>query len=530
MNAMIRVAVLLMILAQRASTQSAPTLILTDGKVFTADSLHPWAEAIAICGDKVVAVGSSADIRRLAGRTTRAISLGGRVVIPGINDSHDHLGEAALGPGFSTGPSPMPNPASQVVLDSVRAIAARSSRGTWIRTPIGIGVLGDPTVNRAALDMIAPNNPVMLHAWWGHGAIINSAALRVLGIRDDVQDPLGGWYTRNANGRLTGRLDEYAAWDAQRRLGSMQPERELTRSLRETSDSSLRFGVTSVQDMAGFMTPELTARVFRAAHIPLRIRLIRWSIPTATSLNTSEWKSIPTQVAPRVIVEGRKWVLDGTPIEEFALSRTPYPGRPGWYGRLEFPADTMRAIIAAALRPGAPQLHLHIVGDSTAELVLGYMEALAPDSVWRKLRVRIEHGNSITGDRIPRAARKGIVIAQPRGDVPYKSWRAAGITVAYGSDMLRNPFVHMIGVVTGGSHPAEALSREEAVRAFTYGAAYAERREGEKGTLAPGMLADLAVLSQDIFAVPPQALPATRSVLTIIGGRVAYSGLTSKRN
>jgi hypothetical protein len=225
-------------------------------------------------------------------------------------------------------------------------------------------------------------------------------------------------------------------------------------------------------------------------------------------------------------VDGRKWVFDGTPIEQLALRTTPYPGRPNWFGRLEFPPDTMRAILAAALRPGAPQLHIHIVGDSTAELVLGMMESLAPDSVWRPRRVRIEHGISITGDRIARVARKGIVIAQPRGDVPYKSWRAAGITVAYGSDMLRNPFIHMITVVTGGAHPEEALSREDAVRAYTFGSAYAERREAEKGTLAPGMLADLAVLSQDIFTVPPPALPATRSVLTIIGGTIAYDGLT----
>ncbi|HEY0529102.1 MAG TPA: amidohydrolase [Gemmatimonadaceae bacterium] len=518
-------ALLLAIASASAISAQAPSLIITEGKVFTADSAHPWAEAVAIRGDKITAVGTSAEIRRLVGSSTREIRLGGRVVIPGINDAHDHLGDAALGPGFNASASPTPDPAPSVLIDSLRAIAKRTKAGSWIRTQIGPRALNDPTLNRAALDSVAPNNPVILHAWWGHGTILNTAAFRALQLPENVRDPFGGWYTRDANGRLTGRLDEYAAWDAQRRLGSKQPESTLIASLREFSDSSLRFGVTSVQDMAGFMSPSLTARVFRAAQIPLRIRLIRWSIPTATSLNTAEWNSISTNVAPHVTVDGRKWVVDGTPIEQLALRRTPYPGRGAWYGRLDFPADTIRAILASALRPGAPQLHMHIVGDSTTELVLNDMEALAPDSVWRRMRVRIEHGNAITGNQIARAARKGIVIAQPRDDAPWKSWRDAGIVIAYGSDMLRNPFVHMISVVTGGSHPAEAVTREEAVRAYTYGSAYAERREREKGTIAPGMLADIAVLSQDIFVVPPQALPATRSVLTVIGGKIVYSAI-----
>jgi predicted amidohydrolase YtcJ len=392
-----------------------------------------------------------------------------------------------------------------------------------------MGVLSDTSINRAALDRAAPQHPVMLHGWWGHGMVLNSAALRELKIADDVADPLGGWYGRGPDGRLTGMVDEYAKWDVERRLAATHPEAALVSALRVFSDSSIAMGVTSVQNMAGALPPGVTARVFRDARLPIRVRLVRWSIPTPVSMNTVEWDTVTVRVAPRVIVDGRKWVPEGTPIEQFALRRTPYPGRPDWYGRLSFPVDTIRAIVAAALRPGAPQLHVHIVGDSTAELVLDAMEALAPDSAWRVRRVRFEHGIPITGAQIARVARLGIVIAQPRGALPYRSWRAAGIPVAYGSDMLRNPFVHMITVVTGGEQPQEAVSREEAVRMYTHGSAFAERKEKEKGTLAPGMLADLAVLSQDIFTVPVPALPATRSVLTVIGGEVVHDNLRSPR-
>ena len=498
--------------------EGSPDLILTGGRIFTSDSARPWAEAVAIRGDRFSAVGTSAEIRRLATSKTREIPLGGRVVIPGINDAHDHLGEAGLGPSFSTSQSPTPDPSKSQLLDSLRAIAARMPAGAWLRTPIGVQALLDSTLDRTTLDGVAPNNPVMLHAWWGHGAIINSAAMRALGIRDDDRDPLGGWSGRDSRGRLNGRLDEYAAWDAERRLSALQPESSLVAAIRAYSDSSIQMGVTSVQDMAGFLSPALTLDVFRRAQIPLRVRLIRWSQPTATSLNTAEWDTLSSSVTQRVVIDGRKWVLDGTPIEQLALRRTPYPGRPGWFGRLDFPVDTVRAMLAAALAPNAPPLHLHVVGDSTTEIVLSTMESLAPATAWRMRRVRIEHGNGITGAQLARAARLGIVIAQPRTGAPYRSWREAGIPVAYGSDMLRNPFFYMMDAVAG----PQSVSREEAVRMYTVGSAYAERTEGVKGMIKPGMLADLAVLSQDIFTIPAQALPGTRSVLTIIGGEIVY--------
>lgn len=511
-------------LSMPATAQSGaapPDFILTGGKVFTADSARPWAQALAIRGERIVAVGTNEQVERLASPATRRIALGGRVVIPGINDAHEHVPDVALPGAFRTGPSPTPNPELGPVLDSIRALAARTPPGTWIQTTIGLGMLNDPAARRAALDSAAPHHPVLLWTWWGHGAVASSTALRTLGIADDAPDPPGGWYERDAAGRLTGRMDEYAEYGALRRLYSFLPDTALVFSLRRFADESLRMGVTSVQNMASNAEAAQTVRVFRAAALPIRVRLIRWPIPSARARLEREWDAADPHPAPRVTVSGRKWVIDGTPNEELALRRTPYPGRPGWYGRLNFPLDTVRSILAEGLRPGAPQLHLHVVGDSATKLVLAQMEALAPASAWRVRRVRIEHGRGIVGTQVDRARRLGIIIAQPRAGAPLATWRAAGIPLAYGSDGVASPF-HNLMVATSPSDAREALSREQAVTMYTLGSAYAEFAERDKGRLVPGMLADLAVLSQDIFTVPAEMLPHTVSVLTLVGGRVAY--------
>ena len=528
----------------RTARPPAPDIILSGGKVFTADTARPWAEALAITGERIVAIGTTAEVRRLAGRSTREVALGGRVVIPGINDAHDHLGDARPGVAFRTSAAPTPDPTLAQVLDSVRALAARTPAGTWIQTTIGLRVLDDTAARRGALDRAGPSHPVHLGTGWGHGAVLNTAALRALGIGEAAADPLGGWYERDAAGRLTGRLDEYAQWGALRRLHSTLPERAVVAGLRAFADSSVRLGVTTVQDMAAYVDPPRTLGAFRAARLPIRVRLIRWSIPTAAGRNEAEWVVRDTHPAPRTVVSGRKWVVDGKPVERLALMRAPYADRPGWYGRLDFPPDTLRAMLAAALRPGAPQIHLHVVGDSTTALVLAQMAALAPDSVWRQRRVRFEHGDWVAGDLLPLARRLGVVVVQSPshwadravvrarlGDraermFAVRSLLAAGVPLAIGSDGPRNPFLNVLFATVGPANRAEALTREQAITAYTRGSAYAEFAEREKGTLAPGMLADLAVLSQDVFTVPAAALPATRSVLTMVGGRVVHDAGT----
>lgn len=528
----------------RGQTPGAADLILTGGKVFTADSARPWAEAIAVRGERIVAVGTAAEVERLGGPATRRIPLEGRVVVPGFNDAHDHIGGAEYGVSFGTDPAPLPDPPLAQVLDSLRALAGRTPPGTWLRASIGFRVLEDPAARRAALDAAAPHHPVFLGAWTGHGAVVNSAALRALGIRDDARDPAGGWYERDAAGRLTGAMYEYAQWGPLRSLYSGVADSAVAASLRRYAADAAGWGITSVQSMNGYLDPAKTVRVLREARLPIRLRAIPYLMTTETGRSTAEGRGVERNPAPRTVISGAKWVLDATPIERNAFMRRPYADRPEWRGRLNFPPDTIRAILSEALA-SREQLMVHIAGDSTLRVFFAQMQALAPDSAWRPLRVRIEHGDWLAGDLLPVARRLGIVLVQNPthfafdpgmlrrrfGRVPgelmqLRSVLDAGVPVAIGSDGPNNPFLNLMFAVTHPTHPHEALTREQAVAAYTRGSAYAEFAEGEKGTLAPGMLADLAVLSQDIFTVPAQALPGTTSVLTLVGGAIVHDRLT----
>lgn len=519
--------------AQNART-APPDLVLVGGKIFTADSTHPWAEAVAIRGERIVAVGNTIDVAALAGSQTRTIQLGGQTVIPGINDAHDHaLHAKSFSVVFHTSNAPSEDPPFTRVLDSLRVLVARTPPGTWLTADIGPRALFDTSARRAALDRVAPNHPVLLTMFTGHGAILNSAALRAAGIAEDARDPAGGWYERDAANRLNGIVQEYALWGAQRGVWSAAPDSALVAAFRDFSDETLRYGITTVQNMANDLDPATMIRIVHRAQLPFRLRLIRFSMTNPTGRLISEWESVDVHPAPLTVVSGRKWILEGTGVEGNALQRKPYffRDRPGWHGRIDFPIDTVRAMLSEALRT-RDQLMLHIGGDSIIKLVLGMMKTMAPDSVWRPLRVRFEHGDGMMADLVPAARELGVIVVQNPthfGFQPLRSLLTSGMHIAIGSDGARSPYLNIMLAVNRPSVPSEALTREEAVTAYTRGSAYAEFKENEKGTLAPGMLADLAVLSQDIFTVPANALPATVSVLTMVGGKTVYDAGSLKR-
>ena len=525
--------------AQRVgATQQAPDLLLVGGKVFTSDTTRPWAEAVAIRGEQIVAVGTTADVRRLAGPLTRVIDVGGRVVVPGFNDAHDHILAGSPGTNVSMG-GPEVDATGDQVLDSVRAVTGRVAPGTWIRVEIWAKAFDDTTLRRPALDRAAPAHPVVIYAGWGHGMIVNTAAMRALGIRDTEPDPLGGWYERERQGRLTGRLYEYAGWSARRRHRALVPESTMIDNLRRFAQRELQLGITTVQDVGLNYAPATQMRVLRAARLPIRVHVYKHSIPSASSLNIAEWEGLPERPAPLAVVSGRKWILDGAPpgLDGLMFTRGPQAGRPGWHGRFDFPIDSVRRMLADAVQR-REQLALHVLGDSAVAIVVRLMETVAPDSVWRPLRVRFEHGGILgTPDLWARAAAKGVMIVANLQLIPdartlprafldsltgdFGPAVMSRFPLGLGSDgIARSPFAGLASALRFPYDPRP--SREFLVRAYTWGSAYAELAENQKGSLAPGMLADIAVLSQDIFRVPVEVLARTESMLTLVGGRVAW--------
>jgi predicted amidohydrolase YtcJ len=239
-------------------------------------------------------------------------------------------------------------------------------------------------------------------------------------------------------------------------------------------------------------------------------------------------------------VSGTKWLIDGTPVEHSAAMREPYSDRPTTPGELNFTLHEMEEMLRESLQ-NDDQLMVHAVGDRTAETFLNAMDATGGEKVWLQRRVRMEHGDGLLPDLVPRAKRLGIVVVQNPTHFtlpelfnkrfgekraqqlqPLKSLLDAGIPVAIGSDGPNNPYLNIMLASTYGRNPSQAISREQAVTAYTLTAAYAEFAEKEKGSLEPGKLADLAVLSQDIFTAPVGDLPKTESVMTMVGGKIVY--------
>jgi predicted amidohydrolase YtcJ len=509
----------------RTRLLSGPNLILLNGKIFTADSARPYVAALAIQGNKILATGTTRAMQQLATARTKVLDLRGKTVVPGFNDAHDHLGWLLRSKNAFVTEFSVPGLPKRAVLDSLARLVRNAAPGEWLSGTVGLAAFRNRTVRRTFLDSLAPNNPVVLAVQWGHGMVVNSRALQALHIADTAPDPLGGWYEREpGTRRLTGAMDEYAQFPFWQALATANP-RGLVEGLRAHAQEELALGITTVQNLSSTLQGDAARRYFAEAALPVRTRVIAMPGTTDQGRNLREWvPPAKAEAGALTYFSGIKYVVDGTTLEQNALRTTPYPGRPGWYGRLNFPPDTLRRILQEALTSDR-QLLLHVTGDSATAVVLNLMKNLASADVWRRRRVRIEHGTGIRPATARDVRALGVVVVhtpQYGQHSPLRTWRALGIPLAIGPDGDINPFLAILRVTTQQVSAIENLSREQAVRAYTEGGAYAELAEATKGTLRPGMLADLAVLSHDVFTVPAAQLPAIRSVLTIINGKIVY--------
>lgn len=303
---------------------AAPDLILVGGKVFTATDSAPWATAVAIRGERIIAVGAEQEIRALAGRSTRVQELGGRVVVPGFNDAHMHVSPRRGGTYVAFAEM---DPPLRAVLDSITAVATRVPAGEWIRADVGARVLDDSEVNRASLDRVAPRHPVVLAGWTGHDGVLNTAALRAMAISESEPDPPDGWWDRDpATRRLTGRVHGYAWFDIGNRRVAAVPDSLAAAAIEATAAEATHFGITSIQDMTIPLDAARAARLVARLDLPIRLRIIPFGNPAALDRAP---ESRPVAARDRVSVSGSKWIVDGTPVERLAFLRRPYADRRG---------------------------------------------------------------------------------------------------------------------------------------------------------------------------------------------------------
>lgn len=533
--------------------------IYYNGKVFTSNERALWAEGVVVDGRFIVAVGSSQQVLAYRDREAKLVNLKGQTMIPGFNDAHVHPFDTTSFPHavqLNSAAEFLPNagPSLQEILSLVRRGAAANPPGTWLMASVGTAVVEDINSNRFAIDEVAPNHPVLLAAWYGHGTFINSKAMETVGIGAEEPDPFGGFYERLPNSRvITGVLHEYAEHRLRRYFASQMTDQEFKTLYERFAAGAARMGYTSVQEFSVGLPQRRHLAVLEQAAIPIRWRAICFPLSLDETCEGSARLS-PSRPFPQLTASGIKWIADGTDIERLAFLRRAYADAPNVRGQLNFPASALEATLRRAVSGKVIEAQplFHTVGDATADTILEKMSSVASDQQWRMRRPRIEHGTLLRADRIESARRKGVFVVQnpihfalvdiaharftPEllADIdPMKSLLDADVKVALGSDSVAapgNPFLDLFFALVQPTRPAEAITLEQAVIAYTKTSAEAEFQEHAKGSIEPGKVADLVVLSQDIFAVPPPQIPGTQVLLTIVDGKVVYDAARRTAN
>lgn len=535
--------------ASAVQSQAPPDRVFVNARVWTGDPAQPTAEAIAVTGDRISAIGTSAAVRALAGGTTEVVDLGGRRVVPGFNDAHWHL------PSRRTADLSYAGDIAAIV-SRLRAFEAALPDGAWLTgrgwTPSDFP---DNAAHRRYLDAAFPDRPVFITDRDGHQALANAAALKRAGVSRDTADPRGGRIERDADGSPTGLLKEAASSLVGRHVPPPSAD-EVHASILEELDKAARLGLTSVQIASGRTsgaTFEALQRALAQGGLTVRVRSTVPFSADATDAQLAAYVALRDAHRGRMLTFGvAKGMLDGTVDAHTAAMLEPYVnsddfGLPMWTA-----GDLARAVTrydAAGL-----QIQLHAIGDRAIRMALDAYEAAARVNGTSGRRHRIEHIEVPALADLPRFAQLGVIastqamFASPdvttlqnyapalgperaRRSNAFKLFDDAGAVQAFGSDypvftmdVLRGLHAAVTrelpdGTPKGGWHPEHRLSLEAALRHYTWGSAYASFEEADKGTLVPGKLADFVVLTEDIFENPPARLLTAKIARTVVGGR-----------
>lgn len=515
--------------------------VLRNGHFYTGWTAHPWATALALVGGKVAALDREAELWADA-PGAQLEDLGGATAIPGLTDAHIHLMWYAL----SLKELNLRDLSRSAMLGAVRERASRIPPGEWI---LGRGwdqnLWEDSRFPSAGeLDAVAPVNPVMLIAKNAHALVANSLALRLGSITSQTADPPHGRIGRDATASPDGMLYE-DAMAAVKQAVPPATRGELLDLLEEAQRHLLALGITSVHDVDG--EPALAA--FQDLHQDQRLRLRVVKYVRLESLDALLAAGIHSGLGDEWLrLGGLKLFADGALGARTAAMAAPYLGEPDNVGILTLDPTQLREIAHRAAAGGLA-LAVHAIGDRANHLVLDVFESVRPLNA--RLRHRLEHVQLIAPEDQPRLSRLGVVASmQPihathdrhmaeqywgARSLHAYAWRSLSrhaTVLAFGSDApieIFDPFLGLYAAVTrrseyagesaeGAWYPEQCLSLEEALRAYTWGAAYAGGIENTHGALAPGMHGDLAVLDRDIFSEPPAALLETRVSRVMVAG------------
>ena len=537
----------LLLLAGCADSSSAD--LVAFGKVWTGDSTRPWAQAVASRGDTIIAVGDSAALSALVGDSTRVLQNGQALVTPGFMDAHVHF----LSGGFQLASVDLRDANSPAeFIGRLKAFAAERQPGEWIlggdwdheRWP------GTPLPRREWLDSVTPRNPVFVSRLDGHMGVANSLALRAAGITRATADIAGGTIVRDPRTmEPTGVLKD----EAMNPVYGVVPEpteAQVDAALARAMQFAASKGVTAIGSVSAEWSQVAGLRRARqAGQLTIRVSfypaLAQWA-RVADSVKANgpgdDW----------IRLAGVKGFIDGSLGSTTALFFEPYADDPTTSGLLVTPEDSLRSQIGRADSAGL-QVVVHAIGEKANSLVLDIFDSVAKVHGPRDRRFRIEHAQHLRPQEVQRMATQGVLASmQPYHVIDDGRWAGkrlgsrvsdsyvfrsllnAKARLVFGSDWTVAPLDPILGLYAavtrrtlddknpGGWLPAEKISLDEALRAYTVTNAYGVFAESTRGILKPGYRADLVLLDQDLFSIPPEAIETARIRATVAGGRVVY--------
>jgi len=538
--------------SQAKEASLAPDLIVLNAAIHTMDPVHPAAGAVAILGNRIAVVGSTPEIRVLAGPGTRVIDADGKLILPGFNDAHVHF----LMGGFSLANVDLREAQSpQEMARRLGDYARKMPKGRWIlggdwdheKWP------GAPLPTREMIDAATPDNPVWVNRLDGHMALANSLALKLAGVTKETKDPPGGLIVRDPKtGEPTGIFKD-AAEDLVERAIPEKSFEEKHVAARAATEHAAQLGVTSVTDMSAGDDVGLYQSMLDRGELKNRIYAIRsivsWEVLGKTGVRAAFGSDM-------LRIGGLKGFADGSLGSSTALFFQPYSDAPNTRGLLfdqMLPEGVMLKRVEGADKLGL-QVMIHAIGDEANMRILDIYEQAAEKNGPRDRRFRIEHAQHLRPTEITRFGKQKVIASmQPyhaaddgrwcekrigpersRGAYAFRSLLDTGAVLAFGSDWTVAPLNPMEGIKAAvtrqtldGKHPdgwipEQKLTMDEAVRAFTIGSAYAEFAEKAKGTISPGKLADLVMLDRDLYQIPPAEIDKARVVLTVMDGRIVW--------
>ena len=530
------------------SAETSPATTIVYGTVWTGDSEQPQAEAIAIAGDRIQAVGSRDEIDRFRGDKTTIIDAGNGMIVPGLIDSHIHL----LSGGYNLTSVQLRDANSPAEFAKrIGDYALSVPAGTWIRGGDWDHTLwGGELPDRAWIDRVTPTHPVWLNRLDGHMALANTAALRAAGVTDDVPDVPGGEIVRNERGRLTGILKDNAMTLVERAVPERTQQEQLA-AIEAAVEYVAARGVTTVHQMGEWSDVE-------ALRLAEQRGLLKIRVYACTPL--SEWRRLVDELAshgrgsPWLRVGGLKGFVDGSLGSHTAAFLEPYSDAPASRGVLVNTPEHLEQWTLAADKAGL-QVMVHAIGDRAIRIQLDIFEKATQENGPRDRRFRIEHAQHIHPDDLPRFAELDVIASmQPYHAIDdgrwadgaigaerslttyaFRSLLDSGARLALGSDWHVAPPTPLEGVYAAvtrrtidGEHPdgwvpSQKISVDEALRGYTADAAYAGFMEDEIGTLAAGKYADLVIVDHDLNDMPPEQLDQAQVMLTMTGGDVVFA-------